>query len=191
MLCSRWNSLGSWLLLLPVRNSRATCFGFETLDLGGGCTEGRAASKTSLSATLWREEMVVLLWGFFFYCWCFFNWTAGHAFRLMVQAVKTLGDGSIRREVSHLPKWLWGMSMQGQDLRGEVQDVLAETAALPLQPHGVDLGWVEDSQGAFLKLKNDWQGNLLWGRNSWKNKGESAESARHHLSFKNEKVWLI
>lgn len=55
-----------------------------TLDSGqgGGGTEGRAASKTSLSATLERGDCGVALEHFFLLV--FFNWSAGRAFRLML-----------------------------------------------------------------------------------------------------------
>lgn len=66
-----------------------------------------------------REKIVEMLWGFLFLL-AFLNWSTLHALKLMLRAVcrdnnkivfkniiiavKTLGAGSIRRKVSHLPK---------------------------------------------------------------------------------------
>lgn len=125
MLCSRWNSLGSWLLLLPVRNSRATCFGFETLDSvgGGGATEGRAASKTSLSASLERGDCGVALGLVFFCCWCFLtgqlHMYADWCYRLW-KLVPSEGRSVTFQNYSGVRGPKGRMS-----LWGEVQDVLA------------------------------------------------------------------
>lgn len=55
--------------------------GLKLLTVEGGSAEGRAASKTALSATLEGGDRGVAL-GLFFLL-VFFNWLAGHAFRLM------------------------------------------------------------------------------------------------------------
>lgn len=63
MPCPHWSSPGSWLL--PVRNSIAMCFGFETAGTPDVGAPKEGQHQRWLCLLCWIEEIVVLFWVFF------------------------------------------------------------------------------------------------------------------------------